>query len=51
MATAWWRPDVRPAPGAAHTTQVIVGMGYDAVLNSGTVTKTVSFTGRLRNVS
>lgn len=40
-----------PAPGAAHTTRVIVGMGYDAVLNSGTQLKTVSFTGRLRNVS
>lgn len=39
-----------PAPGATHTTTVNVDMFYDAVTNSGTSTKTVSVTGRLRNV-
>lgn len=42
---------VAPAPGAAHTTRVDVNMTYDAVTNSGTSDRTVSFTGRLRNVS
>lgn len=40
-----------PAPGSAHTTSVNVNMFYDAQLNSGTTTKTVSVTARLRNVS
>jgi prepilin-type N-terminal cleavage/methylation domain-containing protein len=40
-----------PAPGAPHTTTVNVDMTYDAVRNSGTSNKTVSFTARLRNVS
>jgi prepilin-type N-terminal cleavage/methylation domain-containing protein len=40
-----------PAPGAAHTTTVNVNMSYDSELSTGTTTKTVSFTGRLRNVS
>lgn len=40
-----------PAPGAAHTSVVNVGMTYDSNLKSGTSNKTVSFTGRLRNVS
>lgn len=42
---------VPPAPGAPHTTRVDVDMTYDAVRNSGTSNKTVSFTARLRNVS
>jgi Tfp pilus assembly protein PilW len=40
-----------PAPGAAHTTTVNVNMTYDAVLAGGTKSRTVSFSGRLRNVS
>jgi len=40
-----------PAPGAAHTSVVNVDMTYDSNLKSGTSDKTVSFTGRLRNVS
>lgn len=40
-----------PAPGAAHTSVVNVDMTYDSNLKSGTSNKTVSFTGRLRNVS
>ncbi|MGZ6793234.1 MAG: PulJ/GspJ family protein [Mycobacteriales bacterium] len=40
-----------PAPGAAHTTTVNTNMFYDSVLRSGTSTKTVSVTARLRNVS
>ncbi len=40
-----------PAPGAAHTTVVNVNMTYDSNTKSGTQNKTVSFTGRLRNVS
>lgn len=39
-----------PGPGAVHTTAVNVNMLYDSVTNSGTSTKTVSVTGRLRNV-
>ncbi len=41
---------VAPAPGAAHTTTVNVNMFYDPVLGSGTSTKTVSVSARLRNV-
>lgn len=40
-----------PPPGAPHTSVVRVNMTYDANLRSGTQNKTVSFTGRLRNVS
>jgi type II secretory pathway pseudopilin PulG len=40
-----------PAPGATHTTSVIVNMFYDALLKSGTTTKSVSVSARLRNVS
>lgn len=40
-----------PPPGAAHTTVVNVDMTYDSNTRSGTQNKTVSFTGRLRNVS
>lgn len=40
-----------PPPGAPHTSVVKVNMTYDSNLRSGTQTKTVSFTGRLRNVS
>ena len=42
---------VTPAPGDPHTTTVGVDMFYDAFLKSGTTTKTVSVTARLRNVS
>jgi len=42
---------VPPAPSAPHATRVDVDMTYDAVGNSGTSDKTVSFTARLRNVS
>lgn len=44
-------PSIAPPPGAAHTTRVDVNMTYDSVKNGGTTPKTVSFTGRLRNVS
>lgn len=40
-----------PGPGFPHTTVVNVNMSYDAVLSSGTSTKTVSVSARLRNVS
>lgn len=40
-----------PAPGAAHTRVVNVDMTYDSNTRSGTSDKTVSFSGRLRNVS
>jgi len=40
-----------PAPGAASPKLVNVNMTYDAVMSYGTTNKTVSFTGRLRNVS
>lgn len=40
-----------PPPGAPHTSVVRVNMTYDSNLKSGTQNKTVSFTGRLRNVS
>lgn len=40
-----------PPPGAAHTSVVNVDMTYDSNRKSGTSNKTVSFTGRLRNVS
>lgn len=40
-----------PAPGAAHTKVVNVDMTYDSNTRSGTSNKTVSFSGRLRNVS
>ena len=40
-----------PPPGAAHTSVVSVNMTYDSNVRSGTQNKTVSFTGRLRNVS
>lgn len=40
-----------PPPGAAHTSVVNVNMTYDSNTKSGTQNKTVSFTGRLRNVS
>ena len=40
-----------PLAGAPHTTTVNVNMFYDAQLNGGTSTKTVSVTARLRNVS
>jgi prepilin-type N-terminal cleavage/methylation domain-containing protein len=40
-----------PPPGAPHTSVVRVNMTYDSNLRSGTQNKTVSFTGRLRNVS
>ncbi len=42
---------VQAAPGAPQTTTVNVNMFYDAQLGSGTSTKTVSVTARLRNVS
>ena len=38
------------APGSPQTSVVNVNMFYDAQLNSGTKTKTVSVTARLRNV-
>lgn len=40
-----------PAAGAVSTRVVNVNMTYDALLGTGTGTKTVSFSGRLRNVS
>lgn len=40
-----------PPPGAPHTSVVRVNMTYDSNLKSGSQNKTVSFTGRLRNVS
>jgi type II secretory pathway pseudopilin PulG len=40
-----------PPPATPHATTVNVNMSYDAVLNSGTTTKTVTFSGRLRNVT
>jgi len=40
-----------PAPGATTTKVVNVNMTYDAIQPYGTSNKTVSFTGRLRNVS
>ena len=40
-----------PGPGAVHTSVVNVKMKYDSNTRSGTTFKTVSFTGRLRNVS
>lgn len=43
--------DVAPPPGAPHTAVVSVDMTYDSNLKSGTQAKTVSFSGRLRNVS
>lgn len=42
---------VAPAPGAVHTSVVNVDMTYDSNVRSGSASKTVSFTGRLRNVS
>lgn len=40
-----------PPPGAKRTSVVNVGMTYDSNTRSGTKPKTVSFTGRLRNVA
>lgn len=40
-----------PPPGATGTRVVNTNMTYDAVLGSGTTAKTVSFSGRLRNVA
>ena len=40
-----------PPPGAVRTRIVNVNMTYDSNTQSGTSNKTVSFTGRLRNVS
>ena len=40
-----------PPPGAVRTRIVNVNMTYDSNTRSGTSNKTVSFTGRLRNVS
>jgi Tfp pilus assembly protein PilW len=39
-----------PAPGAAHTSLVNTSMQYDALLTSGTTTRTVTFSARVRNV-
>lgn len=41
----------QPAPGAAHTTTVHTNMKYDAKRSTGTSSRTVTFSGRLRNVS
>lgn len=40
-----------PPPGATQTKAVRVEMDYDALTNTGTSTKSVAFTARLRNVS
>jgi prepilin-type N-terminal cleavage/methylation domain-containing protein len=41
----------QPPPGAAHATTVNTDMRYDAKRNTGTSSRTVTFSGRLRNVS
>ncbi|MGH8939592.1 MAG: hypothetical protein ACRDV2_09605, partial [Actinomycetes bacterium] len=41
----------QPAPGAVHTTTVHTDMTYDAKRSTGTSSRTVTFSGRLRNVS
>lgn len=41
----------QPAPGAPHATTVHTNMTYDAKRTTGTSSRTVTFSGRLRNVS
>lgn len=40
-----------PTAGSQHTTLVTVAMTYDAMLSTGTTSKTVTFSVRVRNVS